>query len=1783
MAAILLFCGFIADGFSQLGAQNRRAPAVQKGSGSLVFSPANQQQAGRSLARLPWAFEPNVGQTDARVKFLARADGATVFLAQTEAVIAWSAPRAKGPRAAQKSENDLRLQFVGASQPKAVSGENELPGKTNYLLGSDPRQWRTNIPHFSAVAYDQIYPGINARFYGGARGLEYDVEVLPGGDFRDVVLRTGEANQLRLDSRGNLLVHAAQREILMRRPEIFQLDGIRKIPVEGGYRLLSDNSFGFRVGAHRDDLPLIIDPSISVTYTSFLGGNGAEKGNSVAVAKDSVTGDIDAYVGGTTTIAPFSEPSPAVSPTTLGSTSGSSVLFVAKVDTTQSGAASLIYLTFIGGTADNEGGIVAVDNSVSPPNLAILGWTTSADFPVTIASPNPGSTLSGTSDLTVSKLNGAGSAFVYSEYYGGSGMEATQGTGAIVTNSTGGGIATDSSGDVFVTSDTTSIDLPQPAAPNGFQPLFEGTGLAPTGTNNDGFLAKFDPSGAVLYSTYFGIAANVGSTSVAVDTSGNAYAAGFTSQPSNSYFPPVTANPFQPTFGSGATENAIVLEINPALVGPTSLVYASFLGGSGADKAFAIGVDTASPPSAYIIGSTNSTDFVSKTSLTNGFQMTLGSGATKNAFLAVIAQTSSTSVPPFVPSLSYASYLGGTNSDSGQGVAVVLPSSPGPSTDVLVTGKTTSSSFPVFCPSQAFTGSQDAFIAAFNPTASGFASLLDSTFLGGSASTEANAIATDSSGDAIIFGETTSSDYLANNNPNNGFQLTCASCGSSLSDAFLTKLAISTAPSACVAFTAPSTNFGSFPVGSTSSVSPPGAPPINGTATNDGNATLTFSGFSVVNASPAAADFPILSSGGISCSPATVLAPGALCDFAIGFDPTIAGAETGTLQITGTDSAGNNITQGLTFSGIGTAPEVSLSPNTGLTFGSLTVSTTSSPQVVTLTNTGNAPLNISSVTLDPAQDTTDFILNPTGTANACGSAAPIPPNGTCNIAVEFAPKSVNSFFGQVDIVDDKNNVSGATQTIALSGTGISQTFIVGISPTSLTFPNQTVGTTTSSPMNVTLTNTGTGTLNIMSITPTGTNASEFLIDSTTTCPIGGAGVGPNGGACVIAVDFAPTAVGTANADISVADNASNSPQTVPVMGTGAGAVASITTSPPSNPPTLTFGSVQVGTTSSVMSATLTNTGNSNLVINANGLTITGANPVDFQLAAQTTCSAGGSGLPPNGSCVIAVDFAPQASGPLFASVSIADNAGGSPQTISLSGTGTQPVASLSQTSVNFGSVNVNTPSPAPTVTLTNSGNQTLTISSVSVNPAFGNPGDFTFSSAPGSNTCKTVGALQPVGANPNSCTITITFTPAAQGSRIGEVDITDDAPGSPQTIALSGTGTAPGVSLSPTSLSFPNQNVGSISQPQTVTLTNNGTGPLTITSISVPCPGSGDFCQTNSCPGTLNPTAFCVVSLTFTPTAKGARSASLSISDTGPGSPQTVALSGTGTQPAVAFNPSTGVSFPATVVGTASGTRSLTVTNTGDGPLDVSSITFNGTNAGDFSETDNCAGSANAVAPQKFCTINVNFVPTVAGARSANLVVADNAASPMQQVPVGGQATDFQLAASGGSTSATITAGETAIFPLQLNPQNGFTGTVNFGCTNPPPKGSCTVAPPSLQITGSTPVSFSVSVGTKSNGFLIPHSPRSSPKQRIPRIPAFLWWLAAILCLFFWRRTAGRRRRLVPRFVLAFAVLLLASCGGGGGSTGGGNGTPPGTYTVTATGSVGSGAARTLNLTVMVQ
>jgi Abnormal spindle-like microcephaly-assoc'd, ASPM-SPD-2-Hydin len=327
-----------------------------------------------------------------------------------------------------------------------------------------------------------------------------------------------------------------------------------------------------------------------------------------------------------------------------------------------------------------------------------------------------------------------------------------------------------------------------------------------------------------------------------------------------------------------------------------------------------------------------------------------------------------------------------------------------------------------------------------------------------------------------------------------------------------------------------------------------------------------------------------------------------------------------------------------------------------------------------------------------------------------------------------------------------------------------------------------------------------------------------------------------------------------------------------------------------------------------------------------------------------------------------------------------------------------PAVSLSPTALSFGNQNVGTTSAVQTVTLTNTGTSALTINSIALTGT--NTNDFAQT-----NTCPVSPATL---ATSTSCTLSVTFTPSTNGANSASLSISDNAAGSPQTISLLGTGvtSAPVATLNPTSVNFDNQNVGTSSSTQAVTLTNTGTIPLTITSITLTGTNASDFAQTNTCPvspGTLAVNGSCTLNVTFTPATTGARNASISISDNAAGSPQIVPLSGIGVTPAptVTLNP-TSVNFGNQNVSTTSTAQSVTLTNTGTLALTVTSITLTGTNASDFAETSTCPMSPNTLAANTTCKISILFTPGATGSRGASVNISDNAPDSPQSVTLGG-------------------------------------------------------------------------------------------------------------------------------------------------------------------------------------
>ena len=304
------------------------------------------------------------------------------------------------------------------------------------------------------------------------------------------------------------------------------------------------------------------------------------------------------------------------------------------------------------------------------------------------------------------------------------------------------------------------------------------------------------------------------------------------------------------------------------------------------------------------------------------------------------------------------------------------------------------------------------------------------------------------------------------------------------------------------------------------------------------------------------------------------------------------------------------------------------------------------------------------------------------------------------------------------------------------------------------------------------------------------------------------------------------------------------------------------------PASLIYTDENVGVPSAPQDVTLTNSATT--ALNISSITFTGTNPTDF--SEINTC---GTSLAGGATCTISVTFTPTATGARSATLNVNDDAVGSPQTVGLTGTGTAPVVTLSATSLTFATQLVGTRSATKQVTMTNSGTGTLNITSITAS------GDFLQQ-----NTC---GTSLGVGA---SCTITVQFFPRQKGVRTGAVTIADDASGGAQTISLSGAGTV--VKLGSIGLSFGNQAVGTTSVAVPVTLTNTSGQALTLAGISITGTNASDFAQTNNCGTSVAAHGSCTIRITFTPTALGARSAALSISDNGGGSPQTVGLTGTG-------------------------------------------------------------------------------------------------------------------------------------------------------------------------------------------------------------------------------------------------------------------------------------------------
>ncbi|MBV8569225.1 MAG: choice-of-anchor D domain-containing protein, partial [Acidobacteriaceae bacterium] len=621
-----------------------------------------------------------------------------------------------------------------------------------------------------------------------------------------------------------------------------------------------------------------------------------------------------------------------------------------------------------------------------------------------------------------------------------------------------------------------------------------------------------------------------------------------------------------------------------------------------------------------------------------------------------------------------------------------------------------------------------------------------------------------------------------------------------------------------------------------------------------------------------------------------------------------------------------------------------------VSFGTVNVGQQSATYPLTALDIGNLPLTFSSITVPSG-----FVQQPSGSVD-CSKSTAVAPGSSCVIALAFVPSKTGAASGT--LILSENSLFESGEDLSLTGTGGSGTVPrVSVSPASAAFGTVTLGTT-AAPLQVTVSNTGGATLSITGMSLSGVNAADFNIYANTCGSSLAAGA-----SCNISLTFSPGATGSRSAFLVLTDSVASSPQSIPLTGTGAvSGTATLSTS------TINFPSQNVKSTSSAQNLLVTNTGNGNLSVSA--ISIAGANPSDF--SASNGCSAA---IAPGAGCTISVTFLPSAPGSRVAALTLTGSASNLPQTVGLAGVGIGvPAASLSLSSLNFGSISVRAVSASQTVSLSNSGSAVLAITGIQLTGT--NTNDFGMST-----TCQASLAIN------SSCSISVVFAPSAGGVRTAAVTITDSSAGSPQTVSLNGTGLLnPAASATPASISFGAQAVGSPAVAQTVQLSNTGNTSLSISSVSIVGGNAGDFKLVNNCQPTLGIGANCGVSVTFTPSADGLRSAVLTFTDSAANSTQTVTLSGSGTgTPKIALN-TTAFNFGVLPLG-GSSTQVLALSNSGNAALEISGMTIGGANAGDFKLVTSSCG--NMLAPNANCAITVQFSAGSVGTRTASLYVSD--------------------------------------------------------------------------------------------------------------------------------------------------------------------------------------------------
>lgn len=658
-------------------------------------------QAAADLARLPVAFEPNVGQADGGTRFLARAPGYDLLVGRTGARVVLS-------RGAHARPSVLSFKTLGSNPRAPVSGAAPLPGRVNYFIGRRSGGWHTGIGTFRAVEVSRVYPGVDLSYSGGRGRIEYTFTIAPGADPAAVRLGVGGASSLRLDPAGDLVVRTPSGTVVQHAPLAYQTVSGRRRAVHAAFSLRG-HSVGFTVSRYDRSAPLVIDPVL--TYSTYLSGAyGGDQAYGVAVNS---AGDI--VVSGDTR-------SPSFPYTESGSFGGGSDAFVIELDPS---GTSVVYSTYIGGNGDDEATAVALDRS---GDAYLTGFTDSDDYPLQASLPNTNDNnqqIGKNFDAFVTELSADGSSLVYSTLVGG------------IADDEGDAIAVGSDGAAYITGFTNST--------TSF-PTTSGA-LRRTASAWSAFVTKLAPAGAnpetIAYSTFLGGSAGnwqvelarrgmTEGLAIGVDSSGDAYVGGLTLATNF----PTTSGAYRTSMG-GADTSGFVSKLNST---GSSLLYSTYLGGNTSGDQSQVDGLVLEGGKVFVAGASAGSDFPTTS---GAVQRTFGGGGS-DAFVSELNPATSAS-----GQLVYSTYLGGSDVDGAEGLAVDTHG------DVFVTGRTYSSNFPT---AHTFSASGSAFVAKIEPALSGATGLAWSSELGGGGDTGLG-VATNGSGDVFVVGETTSTSF----------------------------------------------------------------------------------------------------------------------------------------------------------------------------------------------------------------------------------------------------------------------------------------------------------------------------------------------------------------------------------------------------------------------------------------------------------------------------------------------------------------------------------------------------------------------------------------------------------------------------------------------------------------------------------------------------------------------------------------------------------------------------------------------------------------------------------------------------------------------------------------------------------------------------------------------------------------------------------------------------------------------------------------------------------------